>query len=119
MRSSFLRSRCAADSSSRFQADGLQRHALIEAVDLRSALFFQLAVSFDGPKQACRERSVYAFEELEEDKRDGVATWQQALSALVRQFLDEPLCPKLGKVIAQRCEAVLRGLAAERLDDVG
>ena len=61
-------------------------NALIEAIDLGLALLLQLAIPADGTKQPCGKRSVDALEELEEDKRDGVAGGQQPVSAGVRKF---------------------------------
>ena len=53
-----------------FEADGSDEgieivdDALIEAIELRSPLGFELGVCFDGAEKACRERCIDAFEEL-------------------------------------------------------
>ena len=39
--------------------------ALIEAIELRLPLGFELRICFDGAEQACGERGVDAFEELQ------------------------------------------------------
>jgi hypothetical protein len=40
------------------------KDALVEVIELRSPLGFELGVCFDGAEKACRERRIDAFEEL-------------------------------------------------------
>jgi hypothetical protein len=53
-----------------FEADGSDEgveivdDALIEPIELRSSLGFELGISFDGAEKACGERGIDAFEEL-------------------------------------------------------
>ena len=45
-------------------------HALIEAIELRSPLGFELGIGFHWAEKACREWRIDAFEELKEDEAD-------------------------------------------------
>ena len=80
------------DSGGGFEADSLYQHtevinnALVKAIDLRPALLLQLAIAWNGAKQSGGKRSVDALEEFEEDERDRVAAWQQAVSAQCGSF---------------------------------
>ena len=81
-------------------------------------LLLQLAITGNGTKQTCGKRSIDALEELKEDERDRVARWQQAISARVRQFLNQTLRPELRQVVALRSQTVIGGGKAERVSDL-
>ena len=70
-----------------FEADGLDEvvevvdDALIEAVELRSALALELGVGADRREKTGGQRGVDAVEELEEDKADRVAAGEEPIAA--------------------------------------
>ena len=63
--------------------------ALIEAVELRSALAGELAVHFEGREKARGQRSVDALEQLQEDEADRIAAREEPVAAGVRQLLEQ------------------------------
>ena len=60
---------CGFETDSSDEGVEIVDDALIEAVELRSPLRFELGVCFDGAEKACRERCVDAFEELQNASR--------------------------------------------------
>jgi hypothetical protein len=80
-----------------FEADGANEgidiidNALIEAIELRSPLGLKPCVCFDGAEQACGERRVDAFEELQEDEADRVSLREQLITARVGELGNKTL----------------------------
>ncbi len=93
--------------------------ALIEAIELRSPLGFELGGCFDGAEKACRERRIDAFEELEEHEADRVSVREKLIPAGVGELGNKAFGTELGEVVAERSERVAVGGAAERFDDNG
>ena len=75
--------------------------ALIQAVELRSALAGEVGVGSDRREKAGCQRSVDAFEKLQEDETDRIAVGEELVAARVRQFLDETLGAQFRKIVAQ------------------
>ena len=111
--------------SRRFQADGSDEgieivdDALIEAIELRSPLGFEPFISFEGAEEACRERSIDPFEELQEHEADGVPMWEELISARVGELGNKPFGPELREIVSERAEGVVLGEAPERFNDGG
>ena len=93
--------------------------ALIEAIELRSPLGFELCVCFDGAEKACGERRIHAFKELQEHEADRVSVPKELIPARVGELGHKAFGTELGEVIAKRGECVVVGVAAERFDDGG
>ena len=108
-----------------FETDGLDEEikivddALVKAVELRSAFGFEPSVWLDRAQNACGERRIDPFEELEKDKADRVAVREELIAAGVGELGDKALGTQLRDVIAERSERVVFGSAAERFDDAG
>jgi hypothetical protein len=62
---------------------------LIEAIELRSPLRFDPGICFEGAEKACREWSIDAFEELQEDEADRVPLREELIASRVRELGDE------------------------------
>ena len=77
------------------EADGVNEfveivdNALIEPVELRSALAFELGVRLDGREQAGSQRSIDALEELQEDEADRITVGEEPVATGMRQLLDQ------------------------------
>src|SRR5436190_12781407 len=93
--------------------------ALIEAIELRSPLGFELGICFDGAEKACRERRVDAFEELQEHEADRVSVSKQLIPARIGELGNQAVGTELREVVAKRGERVVGGGAAERFGDGG
>ena len=111
--------------SRRFQADGSDEgieivdDSLIEAIELRSPLGFEPFISFEGAEEACRERSIDPFEELQEHQAYRVALRKELIASRVRKLGDKTFGSEFREIIAERGERVVVGGAAERFDDGG
>ena len=74
-----------------FEADGSDEgieiidHALVEAIELRSPLGFELCIGFYGAQKACGERRVDAFEELQEDEADRVPVREELIAVITTE----------------------------------
>ena len=102
-----------------FQADGVNEGvevidaALVEAVELRSAVAWKRCVGLDRREQAGGQRSVDALEELHEDEADRIALGQEPAAAGAPRLFDETFCAQFGEIVAERGEGAAIGGAAE------
>jgi hypothetical protein len=69
--------------------------ALIEAVELRSALAGELGVGSDRREKTGGQRGVDALEKLEEDETDRIADGEEPVAARVRQLFKSASPSKL------------------------
>ena len=68
---------------------------LIQPVESMAFLLSEPGIGGDGREQAGGERSVYAFEELQEDEADRITLWKEAIASRVGNAFDEALRPEL------------------------
>jgi hypothetical protein len=84
-----------------FEANGADKpvevvnDALIEAIELGSALMAEPGISCDRAEKARGKRRVDSFEKLQEDKADGVSLRQELVTSRARKLGDEAFGPEL------------------------
>jgi hypothetical protein len=87
--------------------------SVIEPIEAVALLLREAGIGGDGGEQAGGQRSVDAFEELQEDEADRVALRQQAVAAAVWQTLDQAFGAELRQVVPEGRETVLVGRGIE------
>jgi hypothetical protein len=67
----------------------------------------EVAIAGERLEETGDERSIDALEPLEEEQADGIALVGETVATPVGQFFEQTFGAQFGKIVAQRCQAVL------------